>query len=310
MAQFTYDPHPQLPFRDKAVIERVRNIKREDIEKHPNPDFHIRVVPDDMVEWIFVADMFQRIWRSAETGEKVVLILPNPCHAYKKVAYLINKFRVNCANVHCFAMDEFADQDGNIAPEDFPQGFTRAMKAYFYAEIDPDLRMPETQVVGFTNRNIADYGKMITDLGGADACYSGSGWAGHIAFIDPDAPEFAGSLAEWKQMGPRVVSLHLLTVAQNSLHYSFGASGDIAAVPPKAATIGPAQVIESKFRHDTNALTTAGTDVSWQRFITRLVAHGPVTPQVPTSILQEVGADFYISETCAQNIEPKWHRGY
>jgi len=31
---------------------------------------------------------------------------------------------------------------------------------------------------------------MIEDAGGADICYSGPGWTGHVAFVDPDAPEF------------------------------------------------------------------------------------------------------------------------
>jgi len=84
-------------------------------------------------------------------------------------------------------------------------------------------------------------------------------------------------------------------------------SQDASAV---AATIGPAQVIEAKYRLDQNALTTAGTDVSWQRLITRLAAHGPVTPRVPTSIHQELSTDFFISETIAQNIEPQWDFEY
>ncbi|GAJ16275.1 unnamed protein product, partial [marine sediment metagenome] len=58
----------------------------------------------------------------------------------------------------------------------------------------------------------------IEDLGGADACYSGPGWTGHLAFIEPDAPEFEGSLEEWKKMGPRIVTLSPFTIAQNSLH--------------------------------------------------------------------------------------------
>ena len=69
------------------------------------------------------------------------------------------------------------------------------------------------------------------------------------------------------------------TLAQNSLHGSFGMSGDISAVPPKAATIGPAEVIGSKNRIDTHALTVHGTQTSWQRLMTRLCLHGPVTPK-------------------------------
>jgi glucosamine-6-phosphate deaminase len=42
----------------------------------------------------------------------------------------------------------------------------------------------------------------------------------------------------------------------------------------------------------------------------RLVAHGPVTPLVPESVLQTVRTDFWISETLAANIEPDWDKGY
>jgi len=111
-------------------------------------------------------------------------------------------------------------------------------------------------------------------------------------------------------MGPRIVTLNPFTVAQNSLHASFGFSGDMANVPPKAATIGPAEVLGAKCRQDHNALTVGGSFVLWQRFITRLIAHGPVTPQVPASILQTVPTTFYISETAAADIVPVWGRGY
>ena len=87
-------------------------------------------------------------------------------------------------------------------------------------------------------------------------------------------------------------------------------SGDLAFVPPKAATIGPAEVIAAKYRLDMHALTTAGSNVSWQRLITRLVLHGPVTPKVPESILQTLETDVLVSESIAMDIEPLWDRGY
>jgi len=207
-------------------------------------------------------------------------------------------------------MDEYANQDGKIAPETWEFGFMYAFKKYFVGSIDSDLRPPENQIFGPTDDNINDYGKMITDAGGADMCYSGSGWTGHLAFIEPDAPEFDAPLEEWKKMGPRVCTLSPFTLAQNSLHGSFGLSGDIAAVPPKAATIGPAQVIEAKNRMDINGITVHGTKTSWQRLMTRLVAHGPVTPKLPTSIHQTLRTDFYITETGAADIEPDWEKGY
>lgn len=310
MEEFVYSPSKWVPFRDKEVLERVRKIKREDIAKHSNPDFQIRVLKASEIEFIFITDMFYRIKTASDEGRKLVLILPNPVPLYRQVAYLINKFRVNCKNLHVFAMDEYANEDGVIAPETWQWGFTYALKHNFYYQIDEDLRPPESQIIGLTNNNINDYGKMIADMGGADMCYSGPGWTGHLAFIEPDAPEFNASLEEWKKMGPRIVTLSPFTLAQNSLHGSFGMSGDIALVPPKAATIGPAEVIAAKFRMDMCSLTIHGTATTWQRLMARLVAHGPVTPRVPTSIHQILRTDFYMSEMIAQDIEPDWDKGY
>ena len=119
-------------------------------------------------------------------------------------------------------------------------------------------------------------------------CYSGPGWTGHVAFVEPDAPEFEAPLEEWKRFGPRVCTLSPFTLAQNSLHGSFGMSGDIAAVPPKAATIGPAEVIGAKNRMEIAGITVHGTATAWQRLIARLCYHGPVTPRLPSSIHQEL----------------------
>lgn len=310
MAEFEYNPSHYVPFRDKTVLERVRRIKKEDIDKHPNPDFVIRVRKAADIEMIFITDMFYRIKSAADQGRNVVLILPNPVPSYRHVAHLINTFRLSCKHLYAFAMDEYADENGQIAPESWPRGFLYAMKKNFFNRIDPDLRPPEEQFIAPDNKNLAHYGNMIEELGGADMCYSGPGWTGHLAFIEPDAPEFQAPLEEWMQMGARIVTLSPFTLAQNSLHGSFGKSGDIALVPPKAATIGPKEVIAAKNRMDINSITIHGTSTAWQRLMTRLVAHGPVTPLLPTSIHQRLRTDFYISEEIAENIEPDWDKEY
>jgi glucosamine-6-phosphate deaminase len=131
-----------------------------------------------------------------------------------------------------------------------------------------------------------------------------------LAFIEPDAPEFDAPLEEWKQMGPRICTLSPFTIAQNSLHAHFGMSGDLTAVPPMAATIGPAEVINTKNRFDIHALTVDGSFASWQRIVTRLCLHGPVTPRMPTSIHQTLRTDVWVSEALAEDIEPQWHKEY
>ena len=300
----------QVRPRDVRAVERCRRIKRSQIEKHRNPQFRIRVVKDADVEFIWATDMFARIHRAAEESRPLVMILPNPCPTYRHVARLINAMKVNCSRVHLFAMDEYANENGEVAPDTWEFGFGYAMKKHFFAQIDPKLRMPEKNVHVFTTRNVKDYGRMLADLGGADACYSGPGWTGHLAFIEPDAPEFDLLLKQWMQCGPRIVTLSPFTLAQNSLHGSFGMSGDLSAVPPKAATIGPAEVIASKYRMDVSALLIHGTQTTWQRLIARLCYHGPVTPRLPTSIHQLLKTDAYISESIARDIKPDWEKGY
>ena len=115
---------------------------------------------------------------------------------------------------------------------------------------------------------------------------------------------------EFKRLGPSIVTLSPFTLAQNSLHGSFGSSGDLAAVPPKAATIGPAQFLGAKNRIGLYSIGVHGTATSWQRLIARLSLFGPVTPLVPDSIIQLVPSDVWVSETIAQNIEVDWDKGY
>jgi glucosamine-6-phosphate deaminase len=307
---FTFAPATFVPFRDTKTVARVRAIKREQITKHRNPDFRISVVPDAEIEFMWITDMFFRIKTAMDAGQPFVAIMPNPWPGYVKLAAMLNRAKVDCRKLHTFNMDEYADENGRIAPESWEFGFGHAFKKYFWSSLHPKLRPAEKNVRIFTDRNIKHDGRMLADLGGADICYSGPGWTGHLAFIEPTAPEFAGSLEEWKQMSARVCTLHPLTIAQNSLHGSFGSSGDLCAVPPKAATIGPAEVIGAKHRIQSHSISVGGTFTSWQRLVSRLVMHGPVTPLVPESLLQTLRTDVWVSETAAANIEPRWDRGY
>jgi len=286
-------------------------MKKEDYLNQPNKNLTIKVLTAEMCEWEWVVTVFKKIKDTADNGEKCVLILPNPVGSYKKIAYLINTFGVDCKHVTGFLMDEWADQDGNIAPESYEAGFMNANRRFFYGQIDEKLRMPYEQIIGPTNKNYRDYSKMIEDAGNADICLSGPGWAGHLAFIDPDVPEFkAESTEEWLQMGARVTTLHPLTIAQNSLHGCFGYSGNIANVPPKAFTIGPRDCLNSKGRLEIHSITTAGTLVAWQRMISKLVLFGPVCPQLPTSLVQMKPTTVLVSEELALPVVPDYDFGY
>lgn len=310
MSTFTFDPATFIPFRDTEAIARVRAIPRERLCEHHNPDFRITIMEASEIEFLWMMDMFARIKNAGDAGRPCVLITPQPWPNYRRLAHMLNLCRVDCRKLHTFNMDEYANQDGVTAPETWPMSFLYSMKKHFYAHLDPALRPPERQIQGPSSANIKDYGRMLADLGGAECCYSGPGWTGHLAFIEPDAPEFDAPLDEWKCMGPRIATLSPFTIAQNSLHGAFGMSGDLCAVPPKAATIGPAEVIAAHHRIDLHCITVDGSFASWQRLVTRLVLHGPVTPRVPESILQTLRTDVWVSEPLAANIEPHWNKGY
>ena len=115
MSEFNYEPSLHVPFRDKAQIARCRAIKRADIEKHTNPDFQIRVVPDEDFVHIWLGDMFARIQEARDAGRPCVMLMPNPWPGYCSLARMINRSRLSCKHVWWFAMDEYADQDGRVA---------------------------------------------------------------------------------------------------------------------------------------------------------------------------------------------------
>jgi 6-phosphogluconolactonase/glucosamine-6-phosphate isomerase/deaminase len=302
---FNFTPADFCPVKDRELLARLAKMTPEEIVKHPNPDLHIRISLN--IGAIEIADMYANIVASDKFDKPFSMICGNPNpDTYIPLANLINMNRISCRNLIVCTMDEWADEDGNVAPLDYQSGFSYSFFKYFVNWIDPELRPKPENIHYPTTKNIKDYTKIITEAsgGGVDTCYSGPGWAGHIAFIDP-CPEYmnVSSIEEYLEQPAKIVTLHPLTIAQNSLHGVFGCSGNIGNVPPKAATIGPLDVVRAKRRLEFHGLTTMGTFSSWQRMTSRLITHGPVTPAVPGSIFQKIGAELYISEEIAKPIE-------
>ena len=299
---FEYDLARFIDFRDVVECDRVRRIPRTKLTEHANPDFRIAVA-DDPVEFYrsFAADLVDRIRAARDDGRTFVAILPvGPMPQYELAARMINAERIALDHVHTFNMDEYANEEGVTAPVSWAGSFQRAMLERFFARVDRELRPPDDQIHFPTTEAIGDYSARLEDLGGADVCYGGIGWCGHIAFWESHlGHEFAGDLDAYKQAGARLVELHPMTIMQNALH-SFG--GDWSWVPPKANTIGPREILGA--RHRSFWLDgDLGGGVSWQRFIARLVAHGPVSEFVPGSILQTTRTDYTILGSVADDVE-------
>ena len=78
MTEFKFIPSKHVPFRDEQALERVRNSKRQDIDRHPSPDFQIRVVKDEDFMFMWIADMYSRIKMASDEGRRCVMLMANP----------------------------------------------------------------------------------------------------------------------------------------------------------------------------------------------------------------------------------------
>ena len=297
---FTYEMSQYLEFRDVEICKKVRKIKKGDITRHPNKNFRIRIIEDEIAfQFSYVMHIVSGIKRALDEGRKrYVIILPAPNPNYAYLAKMINDLNISCHHVHTFNMDEYADQEGNTAPKDWKGGFQYWMYHDLFDRIKPELRMPDQQINFPLTKNVNDYSKLMEDLGGADVCYGGIGWCGHIAFFEPHlGRDYVDDIEGYLDLGSRIVDLHPITVCQNSLYADAGSAGDWSWVPPKAATIGPRDLKNSRLVSFWDGFG-AGESI-WQRFISRLAAHGPVTPLVPASILQIINSELVLSGSVA-----------
>ena len=66
---FDYALAEFIDFQDKEACERVRRITRQEITRHPNPDFRIQVI-DDVGEFYgaFATDIVRRVKLALDEG--------------------------------------------------------------------------------------------------------------------------------------------------------------------------------------------------------------------------------------------------
>lgn len=314
---FSFRPAEFYPFHDLEEIDRVRKITKEDILQmngaHPSGKKNIRleVLRNDEFEMVMLTDMLRRIIDSDRLDRKVVMVMCNPNPTYRKLAYMLHELKVNCRNVKFYMMDEWADDQGNVAPLSYKAGFGNAFCRFMVSRI-MDLGFQEKNFIYHSNETTPVFSKMLEDDGEADVVYSGPGWPAHLAFIDPVEDWFQPTMEEYCAQGAKVAHLHPLTVAQNSLHGSFGCSGDITRVPPMGAMMGPRDAMKAKEVLDMHGITTAGSHVTWQRLSSRLSIFGKPSQEVPASILQlrENPTHIIMSEALAETIEPDYEFQY
>ncbi len=228
----------------------------------------------------FADDLMDEYLNAKQAGrEKVVFIIPvGPVGQYDLWAERCNAEGVGLHDLVLINMDEYLTDDGHdFIPLNDPLSFRKHMQAHFLAKLDPQLAPPHEQLLFPDPKDPQSVPGEIERYGGCDVCFGGIGITGHVAFNDPPEPGETISLAVFKQLPTRVIRLSRETRLINSITTS---RGNIDRIPELAVTVGMKEILESrKVRIYMNR--------TWQSAIIRKILHGPVTPAVPASLLQE-----------------------
>lgn len=185
-----------------------------------------------------------------------------PLDLYADLAKDYEEGKVSFKGVTTFNLDEYCGLDG-----DHDQSYRYFMNENLFNKVDIDLR--NTHVPTGLGNDLEVEGKRydeaIIDAGGIDLQLLGLGHNGHIGFNEP-CDEFP--------KGTHVVELTKSTINANSRLFD-----SIDEVPRKAITMGIGTIMAAR-----SVLVVASgadkADIVKQAFL------GPVTPEVPASILQ------------------------
>lgn len=228
----------------------------------------VSVLPDLVtLNHHFARAVADEIAANNRAGRPTRLILPvGPVGYFPLLADLCNQERINWSQVHVFFMDEYCDWQGRRVSVDHPLSFAGFVQRTLFAKLSPDLALPAAQCHFPDPRQIDRISEEIVHVGGIDTCYGGIGIHGHIAFNEPPISRwFTITPDEFKASKTRLVQLAPETVVLNA---SRAASGNFAALPPMAVTLGMADILAAK---RIRLYCQGGV---WQRTVLRIALFG------------------------------------
>ena len=186
----------------------------------------------------------------------------SPLGTYKQLIDWYKKGDIDFTQVTSVNLDEYVGLDGTN-----DQSYRYFMNKNFFEHINIDLGntfVPNGCAVDLAGEG-KRYDEHIAELGGIDLQLLGIGLDGHIGFNEPD---------KYFVKSTHVVELHESTIKANS---RFFASED--EVPKLAITMGMVSIMQAK----KILLIASGKE---KQDILEKAFYGPITPEIPASILQ------------------------
>lgn len=186
----------------------------------------------------------------------------SPIGTYKKLVERYEKGDLDFSQVKTVNLDEYKGLSG-----DHVQSYRYFMNDNLFNHVN--IKMENTNVPnGLVEDDVAEcarYNKVIEDLGGIDLQLLGLGHNGHIGFNEPD---------DHFEKTTHCVKLTESTINANSRLFD-----NKDEVPRYAYTMGIQSIMNAK----KIVIVVSGTD---KAEIVKKAFFGPVTPEVPASILQ------------------------
>lgn len=186
----------------------------------------------------------------------------SPLGTYNQLIEWYNKGDIDFSGVTSVNLDEYVGLDGNN-----DQSYRYFMNKNFFEHININLGntfVPNGCAVDLAGEG-RRYDEHISELGGIDLQLLGIGLDGHIGFNEPD---------KYFVKSTHVVDLHESTIKANSRFFA-----NIDDVPKKAITMGMVSIMQAK-----KILLIASGKA--KRDILEKAFYGPITPEIPASILQ------------------------
>lgn len=184
----------------------------------------------------------------------------SPLGVYKQLIEWYNKGDLDFKDVKSVNLDEYC----GLSPE-HDQSYRYFMNSNFFDHINIDKKntyVPDGMCENWQTE-CENYDKLIHTLGGIDLQLLGIGFNGHIGFNEP---------SDHFELGTRRVTLTESTLKANSRFFPNG------GMPTHALTMGFKSILSAK-----KILLIAGPE---KYDIVKRALKGPVTPEVPASILQ------------------------
>ena len=185
-----------------------------------------------------------------------------PIGAYAELIKMYENGDVDFKDVTTVNLDEYC----GLTPDN-DQSYRYFMNKHLFSKVnvDPEKTNVPSGIAADPEAECVRYDKLIEDLGGIDLQLLGIGHNGHIGFNEPDNKYTKET---------HIVKLGESTIEANS---RFFASYD--DVPKQAITMGIKSIMNAK----KVLLIASGKD---KQEIVKKAFYGPVTPEVPASILQ------------------------